>query len=1621
MRVTGATSPTSTLTANPNGTFTVTESAAPVRAKIRGVWRNLDAALVRNHDGTYSPAVSSQPLTLSGGGPGPLATMTYGAYSLALTAPTALPAPKVTGNAATYRSVLPGVNLTVFAQSSGGFSEVLSIASAAAAANPALKKLTFSARARGLTLRAGKDGTITAVTPHGQVVFAAPAPRMWDSAIAPGLKTLTNKAGVRVNEATAQPAASAAAGPGDGAHSARLGVSIAGDRITLTPNHDLLTSAHAAYPEYIDPTWDAAGSAASSWAYVSNQVIDGDDSLAGQEYYDTSNYLQVGQNPDGGTSYSFYTLPIPSQIYGSVINSATAYFPEIWSYSCTASPVELWQTGTISKSTTYNNQPSWISQLGSDDVAYGWSSTDEIGGPSSCPANNKDVAYSITPTIKTAAAGSWKTLTVGLRAEDTSDSTGWKQFSDPAVATDDTGANATLTITYANTPATPTLSTSPVADCAAGTSVLGNGNVTLDAAVYDKDGTATGSLTVDYAAYADGDTADTFATNKSMSVSAGSGTTAALVLSATDLESAVTKYGSNDEVKITWTASVSDGLSGVASSPTASCTFTFSTALPGAPNILDSAGNPCAASALSYTVGTAATFTLEPNGTSSAATEPTAYIYQLNGGNAVTVAASTSSPYSATISVTPARRTNVLTVDATAAGGNIGQANDCVINAAAPSPAVDQDMTGDGIPDLLTVGTGTAGGTAAGLWLAAGQGKDGRFDGTVATTASDIAPLGPQDVGTPPSWNGLKVITGQFTDSGFNDVEAYQPGGNTSAGTGAVYVLPGQGDGSATTSDEQNLGNILTDTPQVSGNTDYPLQLVNAYNVSGDDEPYPDQIGVFNDTDAGAYLAYFANSGTFDSFDQSNYSGLPYELTNTSPDKKMDWTDWTITTDYDVRGGTAYTDMWLWDESTGALYLWELTGLAVEMPGGVFNGTTANTTNPTATLTYTQTEVSTDWNQNTTLATFQATDVDGDPGLITVTGTAQVQSYAYNGSALTQVNANTPAQKLLTADHTYPLNDDSSVTPLTADDQPGAGDTANDLTGNTATCWNGGDLFTPDVIFNPAGSTTCGTSGGYLTSSNTDGDFAPNSSFTVSAWVDPAELGGTVFSQNGTDDSSVEVSSTAGGKWSVSMNTANTGSNSYTNAQGGTALAGVWTNLTLSYDTVNGADILYLYANGVEIASLVDTSPPSITGDFVLGAVQTDGSPANFFTGQMADVQVWDSFAIPNQPSTPDSAFVPVTPVRIMDTRSASKIGPVTGPVGADSSVLLPIDGNSTASLPASGITAVAVSITVTGETAAGFLTAYPADTPLPVTSTINYNTSVGSVTNNAIVNVGPDGDIGLFNGSGGTAQFVVDLTGYFTTDATAAGASTYTPLADPTRILDTRNGTGASEADIAADGTLTLTMDGDDTNGADLPSTGVTAVALNLTVVPTATGDSGILVTYPDGVTRPSTSNVTYNATADQAQAGTVIIPVGSDGKIDIYNDSADKINLVGDLSGYFTTSTTGQYYHPLDSIRIIDTRQTTALASDSARTIADPASITAYNPTLVLNITATEPANAGDLQAYPGSAARPTASIVNFASGETVPNLALVNTSDDNSFTVYNESGGTVEVVADTSGYFE
>ncbi|WP_116115648.1 hypothetical protein [Austwickia chelonae] len=57
--------------ARPDGTIREETAAAPVRAKVGGTWRDVDATLTQDGNGRWSPKVSPIGMSFSGGGAGP--------------------------------------------------------------------------------------------------------------------------------------------------------------------------------------------------------------------------------------------------------------------------------------------------------------------------------------------------------------------------------------------------------------------------------------------------------------------------------------------------------------------------------------------------------------------------------------------------------------------------------------------------------------------------------------------------------------------------------------------------------------------------------------------------------------------------------------------------------------------------------------------------------------------------------------------------------------------------------------------------------------------------------------------------------------------------------------------------------------------------------------------------------------------------------------------------------------------------------------------------------------------------------------------------------------------------------------------------------------------------------------------------------------------------------------------------------------------------------------------------------------------------------------------------------------------------------------------------------------
>src|SRR4029079_1258504 len=112
---------------------------------------------------------------------------------------------------------------------------------------------------------------------------------------------------------------------------------------------------------------------------------------------------------------------------------------------------------------------------------------------------------------------------------------------------------------------------------------------------------------------------------------------------------------------------------------------------------------------------------------------PSAYLYQLNGGAPASVTATSGN---AGVTVTPTRMTNTLTVTSLSPGGNVGETATVVFNAAPGAVAAPDDLTGDGLADLLTIGESHS--LPPGLWQAAGTG----IGASLKVSASNIGVRG---------------------------------------------------------------------------------------------------------------------------------------------------------------------------------------------------------------------------------------------------------------------------------------------------------------------------------------------------------------------------------------------------------------------------------------------------------------------------------------------------------------------------------------------------------------------------------------------------------------------------------------------------------------------------------------------------------------------------------------------------------------------------------------------------------------------------------------------------------------------------------------------------------------
>lgn len=411
------------------------------------------------------------------------------------------------------------------------------------------------------------------------------------------------------------------------------------------------------------------------------------------------------------------------------------------------------------------------------------------------------------------------------------------------------------------------------------------------------------------------------------------------------------------------------------------------------------------------------------------------------------------------------------------------------------------------------------------------------------------------------------------------------------------------------------------------------------------------------------------------------------------------------------------------------------------------------------------------------------------------------------------------------------------------------------------------------------------------------------------------------------------------------------------------------------------------------------------------GTVSVTLTATNGTNGQSASVTKQINVSANPGGGCSSTKYCPITPLRVLETRPLEGLrGVVTpGPVGPGQTI--DVDVVSPLGKAPSDVEAVVINVTGIATNGATFITVFPAGTTRPTAS--NINLVGGQVKPNLVIaKVGAEGRISLYN-HGGNTHMVGDVMGWL------PAASDYNPL-EPSRVLDTRPEFGGS-GPLAADGTITFDLKGK----GGLPSSGLGSVVMNVTA--TAPSVGGFLTIFPgDGAAPPTASNLNFDA--GETTANLVIAKVDGNGQIKIFNKFGTT-HVIIDVLGFVPD---GSALHTgLIPTRVLETRPglgpigvpaagKVGTGAEVTLTVTGVGGVPASGVgAVVLNVTATDiSAPGGFVTVYPNGSARPLASNLNLAPGDTVPNLVIVKVGADGAVKLFNSNGAT-HLIADVVGF--
>jgi len=206
----------------------------------------------------------------------------------------------------------------------------------------------------------------------------------------------------------------------------------------------------------------------------------------------------------------------------------------------------------------------------------------------------------------------------------------------------------------------------------------------------------------------------------------------------------------------------------------------------------------------------------------------------------------------------------------------------------------------------------------------------------------------------------------------------------------------------------------------------------------------------------------------------------------------------------------------------------------------------------------------------------------------------------------------------------------------------------------------------------------------------------------------------------------------------------------------GSGVSAVALNVTAVNPTAPGFLTVYPTGSPRPTASNLNFVSAEVVPNMVISPVDSLGRVQLFNFAARTDIVVDVLGWFPPTPT-----FTALRAARLLDTRggpTADGLWSGGGPISEGATLDVRVTGR--AGVPSNGVAAVLVNLTVAQPSINGFLTAYPAATPRPGTSSINFAAGQ-TLANLTIVPVGADGRISIYNLQGWT-PVIIDVLGWF-------------------------------------------------------------------------------------------------------------------------------------------------------------------------------------------------------------------------------------------------------------------